>query len=324
MNKLQIRLARVVIGTFVFLLALPSLPANDLGPMPWDKLYSSCMKSSVDVHIYKTGSGSAEGSGFVFNEAGYGFSNCHVVSVEGTRMVSFGDGTRLPFKVIVRKDDLDIAMIKVESDKPLYAGKLGYSSKLVVGEPVMAIGNHATMGMMATCGIISGINRFYGYNWHLPGNEMATTIHYDMIQTDAYIVGGNSGGPLYNSLGEVIGINSGERRFARRMAFSIPIDKCITLMPGLLTDAGYYKFTLGMNVDARSVGMVTNVVSGTPAEVAGVKVGDRVINVDGKTVNLGLDFWTYLIDLKPGTAVRLTLKRGKADINTTVILGAPK
>jgi C-terminal processing protease CtpA/Prc len=108
------------------------------------------------------------------------------------------------------------------------------------------------------------------------------------------------------------------------MAFSIPIDKCITLMPGLLTDAGYYKFTLGMNVDARSVGMVTNVVSGTPAEVAGVKVGDRVINVDSKTVNLGLDFWTYLIDLKPGTAVRLTLKRGKADINTTVILGAPK
>ena len=137
------------------------------------------------------------GSGFVIDPSGIVITNNHVVGDANDIVVIFTDGRKLKAKVIGKDPKVDVAVLKVESDKPLKTVKFGDSDKMRVGDGVMAVGNPFGLGETVTAGIISARNR-----------NIDSGPYDDFLQTDASINKGNSGGPLFNMQGEVIGINT--------------------------------------------------------------------------------------------------------------------
>jgi len=138
-----------------------------------------------------------EGSGFVIDAAGTIVTNFHVVDGADRVEVIFNDGTKLPAEIVGRDREIDIAVLKVEPTQPLKPVMFGDPEKLRVGEWVLALGNPFGIGLSATSGIVSGRNR-----------DMRTGKYDNFIQTDASINKGNSGGPLFNLAGEVVGVNT--------------------------------------------------------------------------------------------------------------------
>ena len=231
------------------------------------------------------------GSGFVYDDKGHILTNAHVVSDADRIVVSFNDGVELDAKLIGLNVETDVAVIKVDSTeyKPL---KMGDSSKLKVGQWVLALGSPFGLDHTVTAGIISaterqevGINRFEAF-----------------IQTDAAINPGNSGGPLLDLNGRVVGINSAIATASRSnsgVGFAIPIDMASRIADKLIKDGKVSQALVGINIDAltpklaRQLGLppktkgllVTDVAKGTPAKEAGiVKVGDIILSFDGKEV----------------------------------------
>lgn len=218
------------------------------------------------------------GSGAVIHPSGYVLTNAHVIAKASELSIIFSDGRQYPAEVVAALPEDDIAVIKVEAppDTRFHTLKLGRSDDLMVGETAIAIGNPFGLEHSVSMGIVSAVNR------DLEPIEGIT--FKGVIQTDAAINPGSSGGPLLNILGEQIGVTSAIRNDAQNVGFAIPIDRVRELLPEMLGVEARGRVRLGVHFgeDAGGPGaLVERVDPGSPAARAGVRAGARIVGVSG-------------------------------------------
>jgi serine protease Do len=269
------------------------------------------------------------GSGFIIDGDGSILTNNHVVENAQKIVVKLADDEEYEAKVVGRDAKTDIAVIKINIKRTLAAAPLGDSEHLDVGEWVVAIGNPFGLDSTVTAGIVSAKGRHIGQG------------PYDnFIQTDASINPGNSGGPLINLRGEVIGINTAI--FSRSgtnigIGFAIPINLVKELLPQLRGKGKVTRGYLGVLIQkvtpdiAESLGMekgygalVANVSKDGPAEKAGVKVGDVIVEFDGKQIKDSGELPIVVARTPVDKKVRMKVLRDKKEVTLTVSVGELK
>jgi S1-C subfamily serine protease len=272
--------------------------------LPLPDLFQKVEKSVVqitdssEINVFE----SRLGSGFVYDDNGHIITNHHVVSGGGNRLdVTFPDGIVYRASLIGSDPSADIAVLYVEEapKEKLLPLSLADSSKVRVGERVAAIGNPFGLSGSLSNGIVSGVGR------QIPAEEEEGFTIPDIIQTDAPINPGNSGGPLLNMRGEVIGINSAIYSTTGQFAgvgFAIPSNTIAQVMPSLITTGSYQHPWLGvagrdmtpgiadrLGLDEPRGFLVMDVVTGSPAEKAGIQRGNEDTVIDGIPIKLGGD-----------------------------------
>jgi serine protease Do len=274
------------------------------------------------------------GSGVVVDSKGYILTNRHVVEKADRIRVRFQDdapGVQHDAKVIGTDQETDLAVIKVDVEHALPTAKMGNSDAMQVGDWVLAIGSPFGQAGTVTAGIVSAKGRDI-----VPGRQFQT-----FIQTDAAINPGNSGGPLVNMSGEVIGINTAilsETNAYAGIGFALP-SKTVVEVYNQLTGPEHKvsRGSIGIMFDAvenpaiaRVYGAgsgvtVSSVVAGSPADQAGLKVGDTITTVDGKKVSKGSELVSDIASRKPGSKVTLGfLRNGKSQETTVTIADRSK
>jgi len=285
------------------------------------------------------------GSGFVIDSKGYILTNFHVVQGAQSIEVVLGDQSRYTAKFIGADQRNDVALLKVEpKGKPLLALPLGDSAALQVGQKVLAIGNPFGFQSTLTTGVVSALGRTV--------QTSQTTFIDQAIQTDAAINRGNSGGPLINSHGEVIGINSAiytPSGTTAGIGFAIPINTAKRIAHDLITDGRVHQAFLGvetipinesfaeaLGLPAQEGLLVQTTTRGGPAAEAGIRGGDRVAQagmrrfyvggdvltaIDGQKIASRVDVDLMLNKKRPGDDVTVTLFRGGKKMDVKVKLG---
>jgi serine protease Do len=268
----------------------------------------------------------ALGSGVIVSKDGYILTNNHVVADADEVQVLFPDGRELRAKIIGADEKSDVAVIKVEGENfdPL---PLGESSKLRLGEVVLAIGNPFGLSGTVTMGIVSALGRA----------NVGITDYEDFIQTDAAINPGNSGGALINTRGELVGVNTAI--FSRTggyegIGFAIPINMARSVMDSLVKYGRVERGYLGVNIQdlkpemAEQFGLKTNagalisdVAKDSPAEKAGLKRGDVVISLNGQTVSDAAHFRNLVSQTPVGADAEVTIMRDRSEKKLTVTVG---
>jgi len=262
------------------------------------------------------------GTGFVIDPEGLILTNHHVVDGADRIMVRLTDGRNLHATRIGSDPDTDVALIKVESTRPLPYAPLGDSDALRVGEWVVAIGNPLAYEHTVTVGVVSFI-----------GRKLFDSSLDRYIQTDAAINFGNSGGPLINARGEVIGINAAISSRAANIGFAVPINQARAILPQLREKGHVSRGYIGVSlrdVDPdlqRSLGLSTNdgvlvqdVTSGSPGARAGIRAYDLIVAVDGKPVSGNDQLIEMIATRQPGTVASLQILRENHPINIPVKL----
>jgi serine protease Do len=248
------------------------------------------------------------GSGAVIHSEGYVVTNAHMVARAAKLKVIFANKTEHEAEAVGVDEKHDLAVLKIKGKGPFPAMTLGRSNDIMVGETVVAIGNPLGYEHTVTTGIVSALHR------ELPvGNE---AVYKDLIQTDASINRGNSGGPLLNILGELIGLNTAIRSDAQNIGFAIPVDTIRQLLPDVLSVEQRRRIRIGVRLSWRDRAYVSEVTD--PAEKAGVEPGDEVLKVDGIPVRQDLDFYVHLLNVDVKRGVVLELKRGGKTLAVTI------
>jgi serine protease Do len=269
------------------------------------------------------------GSGFVVSPDGYIVTNAHVVENAEEITVRFNDKRELSAKVIGADTRSDVAVIKVEA-KDLPVVKIGDTKKLRPGEWVIAIGSPFGFNNTVTAGIVSATSRE-----NLSGDPNLDAVPF--IQTDVAVNPGNSGGPLLNMRGEVVGINS--QIFSRTgsfagISFAIPIDYAFNVAEQLMKTGKVVRGRIGVGIQnvtkelSESLGLgktqgavVGNVEEGSPAAKGGLEVGDVILKIDGRNVEGSADLSRTIRALRPGTKVNLNVWRAGKTRDVTVAVG---
>jgi serine protease Do len=268
------------------------------------------------------------GSGVIVDAKGYIVTNRHVVEKADRIRVKLQDENPASpghdAKLIGMDQETDLAVIKIDIDRPLPAAKLGNSDGMEVGDWVLAIGSPFGLQETVTAGIVSAKGR----------NIVPNRQFQSFIQTDAAINPGNSGGPLVNMAGEVIGINTAiltETSSYAGVGFAMPSNTVAQVYnqligPGHRVSRGSIGIEFSAQPNpaiARIYGSgvtVSNVVSGSPADEAGLKIGDTITSVDGKEVKSGDDLVADIASRKPGTKAKLAFVRNGKKQDTTVTI----
>jgi serine protease Do len=271
---------------------------------------------------------SSLGSGFVIDPSGIIVTNNHVIEGADQIDVTFTDGKSLKAEVIGIDTKTDIAMLRVQPTAPLIAVPIGDSNSLRIGDWVMAIGNPFGLGGTVTLGIVSGINR-----------DINSGPYDDFIQTDAAINRGNSGGPLFNMEGEVVGINTAiisplPNGGSVGIGFSIPAATAKPVIEQLVEFGETRRGWLGVRIQsvtdelAETLGLpeargalVADVTREGPAEAAGIQAGDVIITFDGKDVPRMRDLPRVVAETAVGKEVEVVLIREGVETRITVVLG---
>jgi serine protease Do len=226
------------------------------------------------------------GTGFIISPDGYILTNNHVVNGADEVMVKLSDGRELKGEIKGSDDKLDLALIKISEKEKLPSTELGDSDSLEVGEWVMAIGNPFGLSQTVTAGIVSAKGRVIG-----------SGPYDDFIQTDASINPGNSGGPLFNAEGKVIGINTAIVAGGQGIGFAIPVNMAKGIISQLRDTGKVTRGYLGLNIqavtpdlaksfklEAEKGALISDVIKESPADKAGLKAGDIVLEFDGKQI----------------------------------------
>ena len=251
------------------------------------------------------------GSGFVIDRQGFILTNYHVIEDADRITVTLADGRTLRAEVTGTDPAIDVALLKVSGTGPLEAAPLGDSDQLRVGEWVCAIGNPLGYVHSVTVGVVSFI-----------GRKLFDASLDDYIQTDAAINFGNSGGPLINARGQVVGINSALSSRATNIGFAVPINQAIAILPQLKSRGHVSRGFIGVvltDVTAdlqRSLklpvsrgALVQDVSDGSPAATAGLRPYDVILSVDGRDVLSNDELIRDISGRQPGTQARLELLR---------------
>lgn len=260
------------------------------------------------------------GTGVIIDERGYIVTNHHVVDGVREIQVTLESGERHIARLIQRDPKTDLAIIKIDSPKPLPTIPIGTSSDLMPGESVVAVGNAYGYEHTVTRGIVSALHRAVQVN--------DAQFYDDLIQTDAAINPGNSGGPLLNIDGDMIGINVAVRAGAQGIGFAIPVDKVLEVTADLLADYNTTQNWLGVaistNPRANGQGLVvTSVDANSPASKSGIQSGDILSSLGDQQLHRALDFQRALLDRKAGDEITLTGKRGDETLTLKLTLNQP-
>ena len=271
----------------------------------------------------------ALGTGFIIDANGWIVTNFHVAGKADSITVTLADGRKLPAKMVGGDEKTDLALIKVESDKPLPYVTFADATKVRVGQPVMAVGNPFGLGGTVTTGIVSA-----------RGRDIHSGPFDDYIQTDAAINRGNSGGPLFDMDGHVIGINTAifsPTGGSVGLGFAIPSSLAEPVVAQLRANGHVERGLLGVQIQpvteelaqSMSLGsekgaLVAQVQPDSPALAAGIKSGDVIKSVDGKNVESIRDLTRMISAVKPGTSVKLDLWRDGKDMAVTAKVGDQK
>ncbi|HVP42907.1 MAG TPA: Do family serine endopeptidase [Terriglobales bacterium] len=269
------------------------------------------------------------GSGVIVDPNGYIVTNEHVVDKADRIRVQLQNdppGVTYDAKVIGTDKETDLAVIKIEAKKPLPAAKLGNSDGMQVGDWVLAIGSPFGLEETVTAGIVSAKGR----------NIVPQRQFQSFIQTDAAINPGNSGGPLVNMNGEVIGINTAiftQSMGYQGVGFALPSNTVVSVYNQLISpEHRVTRGSIGVLFNAqpnpalqRVYGIkngviIAEVTAGSPADQAGLKVGDAIIAVDGKAIKSGDELVSEIASRKPGTKTKLTYMRNGKEGTTTVTI----
>jgi S1-C subfamily serine protease len=311
-------------------------------------VYDRAKSSVVEIHVATTSDlgqqGEAQGSGFIYDSAGHVITNDHVVDGASSVRVQFPNGASYSASVVGTDPSTDLAVIKVNAPsdvlKPL---TLGDSTALQVGDPVVAIGSPFGLENTVTLGIVSALHR----SMDAPNGYKIN----NSIQTDAAINHGNSGGPLLNLRGLVVGVNaqiesdSGDNA---GIGFAIPSNTVSAIAKQLITNGNVRHAYLGVNIGGGDIPdlvagqlgvpagvMLTGITANTPAARAGLKAstgeqqidgvnyptgGDVVTAVDGNKVSTGVELQSAIDAHRPGEKVTLTFTRAGDERTVTVTL----
>jgi S1-C subfamily serine protease len=265
--------------------------------------------------------GQGLGSGVIYDKNGYILTAAHVVEGAGDQVtVRLADGTKLTGRVVGTDAGTDIGVVKVDRNN-VQPAALALKVQLQVGQTAVAIGSPFGLEGSVTSGVVSAVNR------SLPAGRGGSGSVFEVIQTDAPINPGNSGGALADRQGRVIGINDSiqsESGGNEGVGFAVPIDiaaaSATRIVQGKSTASGYLGVggtdpTLG-----RAGALINEVVSGSPAEKAGLQVGDLVVAVNGKQVQSMDDLAAQVRLLGPGQRATLTVVRGGKEQTVTATL----
>jgi 2-alkenal reductase len=334
----------------------PVLPNNAPDPAKSDNILVS-MYAQVLPGVVSINTGNALGSGWVFDGNGHIITNQHVVENNSEVEVDFASGYKTHGTVVGTSSDADIAVIKVDAPADqIHPLAIGDSSKLQVGETVVAIGNPFGLNGTMTVGIVSALGRTQPSTQSPEGGFFSNA---DIIQTDAAINPGNSGGPLFNMDGEVVGVNQSiltenvnqttGTASNSGVGFSISINLVKRVAEGLIQNGKYDFPYLGISsrsdmtlAEIEALGLksyigayVASVTPGGPADKAGIQGGsqstslqgveaggDLIVAIDGQPVQTFDSLLSYMLTYKsPGDTVTLTVLRGDQKMDIPVVLG---
>jgi len=277
---------------------------------------------------YQTTS-AASGSGFVLTDDGYVLTNQHVIENSNSIKVTFYDGTTADAKLIGYDINNDIAVLKVEATG-LTPVKLGDSENMNVGDEVIAIGNPlGELTFSLTRGVVSALNRSV---------TTSTGVNMNLIQTDCAINSGNSGGPLFNLYGELVGItnakysgNSASGASIDNIGFAIPINNVLDIVRGIMEKGYFSKPYIGVSVtdvseESQGYGLpkgaaVKEIVADSPAAAAGLQINDIITQVDGAAITGSSDLVAIVGDKNVGDVMKLTVYRMGQTLELTLTVG---
>ncbi len=266
----------------------------------------------------------ATGSGLVVDPTGYVLTNNHVIENASEIIVRLSDSRKFTARLVGRDPKTDLAVLKVEAPGPLPAAELGDSDRLRVGQWAIAIGNPFGLDRTVTVGIISATAR----------TRVGVATYENFIQTDASINPGNSGGPLLNLDGKVIGVNTAIVAAGQGIGFSIPINMAKEVMRQLIARGRVVRGWLGIviqdvtddlagsfGVHEREGVLIADVMKGGPADTAGLRPGDVVVDFSGNPVHEVPDLQRNAAAAVPGQVVKLVVVRDRARLPVDVTVG---
>ncbi len=298
-------------------------------PLSVNEIYRRANRGVVEITVTLSGSSTpsfpggqaepqrAQGSGWVYDSKGHIVTNDHVVDSATSIKVQFWNGKTYSAHVVGTDKSTDLAVIQVDApSSQLHPLSLGDSSKVQVGNGVVAIGSPFGLEETVTSGIVSALHRAI----EAPNNF---TIN-DSIQTDAAINHGNSGGPLLNAQGQVIGVNAQIKSDSggnEGVGFAIPSNTVRSIASQLISSGKAEHAYLGVSIDATAtVARLAEVKPSTPAAKAGLKAGDVVTEVDGTSIASGDDLSREIDSHKPGDTVTLKYRRGGSEHSVELTL----
>ncbi|HUX72165.1 MAG TPA: trypsin-like peptidase domain-containing protein [Cellulomonadaceae bacterium] len=297
---------------------------------------SAAVSASVVSIKVTTQQGEAEGSGIVLDTKGHILTNNHVVSgaQNNTVTVTLTDGRIFPATIVGTDTTTDLAVIVLKNPpSDLSPAALGDSSTVVVGDPVMAVGNPLGLANTATTGIVSAIDRPVSASEGGSSQAVVT----NAIQIDAAINPGNSGGPLFDAQGRVIGITSSIATLSQTssqsgsigLGFAIPVNLAKNIASQLIATGSAKHAFLGVKLQdgtatadgvTRQGAVIVEVSSGSPASNAGLQANDVVVAIDGKAVAGAESLTGYVRAMSAGQQATLTVVRGGKALDVTVTL----
>lgn len=259
------------------------------------------------------------GTGVVIDERGYVITNYHVVEGVSRIQVTLADQRQLSARLIAHDPRTDLAIIRLDVDETFPVIKIGTSSDLMTGEPVVAVGNAFGYEHTVTRGIISALHR--------PVQVSDEQSYEDLIQTDASINPGNSGGPLLNIDGEMIGINVAVRVGAQGIGFAIPIDQALEVAARLMSIERLEQVQHGLSVKSErkedSIRCIVDSVSpGAPAAEAGLRPGDEIVSIAGTPIDRSLDVERALLGHAAGEEIAVEAIRNGEPLDVKMTLAA--
>ncbi|TNH23934.1 PDZ domain-containing protein [Micromonospora orduensis] len=287
------------------------------------------LPSVVTVRVSSLG-GTSEGSGFIASADGHVITNDHVLAGgSGKASVVFNDGSTAPATVVGQDPESDIAVIKV-SRTGLRPVEFGNSDALAVGDPVLAVGSPLSLANTVTAGIVSALDRTMQ-----AGEPGGPVRYYAAIQTDAAVNHGNSGGPLVDGAGRVVGVNStikslvaeGQEAGNIGLAFAIPINQAKRVTQDIIGTGKARRTVIGAQVGGPGAGAgsgvrLAAVEPSGPAAGAGLRVGDVILKLNGRPMTEPTDLIALVRKFAPGSVVTVEFRRGSDRQNTSVTLAA--
>jgi len=339
MRKLTCLLAGLLLLTFAVSAAqVPPLQEEIFNSR--DKVMPALVHIQPIITDYRTGKmvkQSVVGSGVIFDPAGYVVTNYHVAGKAERIICTLNDREQVRADLVGGDPLTDIAIIKLDLSE--YSGKLnvagfGNSDELQVGQYVLAMGSPLALSRSVSCGVVSTIDRYFSGEYRLPSGEK-TGMYNNWIQTDAAINPGNSGGPLVNLSGEVIGINSRATIFANNIGFAIPINIVKQVAQSIISSGQVNRSWIGVKAqplqdlegwfgtELNEGVLIASVDTRSPAEDAGLKAGDIILEIDGRPVSVRFEeqiphFYKMIADYPIGSEVELKVRRGERTVNLTV------
>ena len=307
---------------------LPSGDEADLRITPVVKAVQRAADSVVSIYMVdrQTGNADGQGSGVILDAEGLVITNWHVVwqvlqSNRHVLQVRLKDNRQLPARVLSRSPEADLALLQLDlgDDERVRPIELGESKSLMVGETLIAIGNPQGHANTVTVGVLSAVDR--SIRVRAPDGRVRD--YGGLLQTDAAINQGNSGGALLDINGKLIGINNAMAASAENIGFAIPVDTVKEVFgSALLSAENLAAAWLGFGVAVDDVGgavVVDDLVPGGPGARAGLRNGDRITGVNGQPVRTEVDYLRHLVEARPGSAFPLEVERGDRSLTAEPI-----